>query len=87
MRVSSLEGKLALLLIASAIAAAMLAAAIAAWFSGVWFGALIAIVLLLVPLLWIAHATMQPVRRLLRALAGSVASYRDGDFSLSLALR
>ncbi|MEO6968445.1 MAG: ATP-binding protein [Rhodanobacteraceae bacterium] len=87
MRVSSLEGKLALLLVAAAIAAAVLAAVIAAWFSSVWFGALIAIVLLLIPLLWIAHVTMQPVRRLLRALAGSVASYRDGDFSLSLALR
>lgn len=87
MRVSSLEGKLASLLVASAIAAAVLAAAIAAWFSSAWLGALIAVALLLIPLLWIAHVTMQPVRRLLRALAGSVASYRDGDFSLSLALR
>ncbi len=74
MRVSSLEGKLASLLVASAIAAAVLAAAIAAWFSSAWLGALIAVALLLIPLLWIAHVTMQPVRRLLRALAGSAGS-------------
>jgi hypothetical protein len=30
-------------------------------------------------------ARMAPVSRLLRALEGAVASYRDGDFSLSIA--
>lgn len=33
---------------------------------------------------WAARRALRPVRRLLRALAGAVASYRDGDFSFSL---
>ncbi|QAU23810.1 HAMP domain-containing protein [Dyella sp. M7H15-1] len=42
---------------------------------------------ILVPLSWwFAHIVMQPVKRLLRALEGAVASYRDGDFSISIAL-
>ncbi|MGA0586863.1 sensor histidine kinase [Dyella sp. KRB-257] len=41
----------------------------------------------LVPIaLWMASVVMSPVSRLLRALEGSVASYRDGDFSISLAV-
>ncbi len=35
---------------------------------------------------WFAHIVMDPVTRLLRALEGAVASYRDGDFSISIAL-
>ena len=34
---------------------------------------------------WAAHAALAPLARLLRALEGGVLSYRDGDFSLSLA--
>lgn len=41
----------------------------------------------LVPLaLWMASVAMSPVSRMLRALEGSVASYRDGDFSISLSV-
>ncbi|WP_017464020.1 sensor histidine kinase [Dyella ginsengisoli] len=52
------------------------------------FGAGLAVSLaVLVPLaLWMASLAMSPVSRLLRALEGSVASYRDGDFSISLAV-
>ncbi|GLQ47669.1 histidine kinase/response regulator hybrid protein [Dyella lipolytica] len=35
---------------------------------------------------WLGHMVMEPVKRLLRALEGAVASYRDGDFSISIAL-
>ncbi|RDS83034.1 HAMP domain-containing protein [Dyella monticola] len=35
---------------------------------------------------WFAYIVMNPVKRLLRALEGAVASYRDGDFSISIAL-
>ncbi|HEX5487611.1 MAG TPA: ATP-binding protein [Rhodanobacteraceae bacterium] len=87
MRISSLEGKLALLLIAAAIVAAALAAALGAWTDSAWLGGVAAIAVCLLPLAWAAHASMQPVRRLLRALSGSVASYRDGDFSISLRTR
>jgi len=33
---------------------------------------------------WAARKAAGPLRRLLRAMAGAVASYRDGDFSMSL---
>jgi two-component system nitrogen regulation sensor histidine kinase NtrY len=35
--------------------------------------------------LWLAARLTRPVRQVLRALAGMVASYREGDFSMSLA--
>lgn len=42
--------------------------------------------LLLLPLAaWIAAAATAPLRRLLRALQGAVLSYREGDFSMSIA--
>jgi nitrogen fixation/metabolism regulation signal transduction histidine kinase len=44
--------------------------------------------LLLVPLsMWLSHRMVRPLGRLLRALEGGVASYRDGDFSFSIATR
>jgi nitrogen fixation/metabolism regulation signal transduction histidine kinase len=49
--------------------------------------ALVICVVVLAPLSWwFAHIVMDPVKRLLRALEGAVASYRDGDFSISIAL-
>jgi nitrogen fixation/metabolism regulation signal transduction histidine kinase len=48
-------------------------------------GALLATVVILLPLsAWLAHWIIRPLRRLLRALEGAVASYRDGDFSFSI---
>ncbi|HEX5961885.1 MAG TPA: ATP-binding protein [Rhodanobacteraceae bacterium] len=87
MRFPSLEGKLALMLFGAAVVAAALASALSAWWQSAWLGGAVAIAVCLVPLAWAAHASMQPVRRLLRALSGSVASYRDGDFSISLRTR
>ena len=50
-------------------------------------GGLLVTVLLLMPLaFWLAGQVMSPVSRLLRALEGAVASYRDGDFSFSIAV-
>ena len=45
----------------------------------------IGFVLLLLAAVWLAGLAMAPVSRLLRALEGAVASYRDGDFSFSIA--
>ena len=45
----------------------------------------ICLVLLLLAAIWLAGRAMAPVSRLLRALEGAVASYRDGDFSFSIA--
>ena len=36
------------------------------------------------PVLWLSSRIMRPIQQLLRALSGTVASYREGDFSLSL---
>jgi two-component system, NtrC family, nitrogen regulation sensor histidine kinase NtrY len=89
MRVS-LEGKLTLLLLL----AMSSGAAVATWImSALRSGSLalpvlLALLIALVPgvllAMWLARWAATPVRRLLRAMVGAVASYRDGDFSLSL---
>ena len=43
------------------------------------------VVLLLPWLWWFASSALAPLTRLLRALEGSVLSYRDGDFSMAIA--
>jgi methyl-accepting chemotaxis protein len=53
---------------------------------GIYAGLLVSALIVLVLAWWLAHVAMAPVVRLLRALEGSVASYRDGDFSLSIAI-
>ncbi|HEX4023904.1 MAG TPA: ATP-binding protein [Steroidobacteraceae bacterium] len=80
----SLEVRLAtlaltLMLLAAAVAFALTRAAVR---SSAAFALLAAAAVLLA--WWAAHRALRPVRRLLRALAGAVASYRDGDFSFSL---
>jgi nitrogen fixation/metabolism regulation signal transduction histidine kinase len=52
------------------------------------YGVLLVCLLVMLPLAWwLAHGVMGPLKRLLRALEGAVASYRDGDFSFSIAVR
>lgn len=51
----------------------------------VWSGLLVSAVLALPLSIWLAGRVMHPLSRLLRALEGAVASYRDGDFSFSIA--
>lgn len=51
------------------------------------YGVLLVCVIVLLPLAWwLAHGVLGPLKRLLRALEGAVASYRDGDFSFSIAV-
>jgi len=51
-----------------------------------FYSALAISVAFLLPVsLWLGHYVMAPVTKLLRALEGAVASYRDGDFSFSIA--
>jgi two-component system, NtrC family, nitrogen regulation sensor histidine kinase NtrY len=80
----SLTAKLALLLYAVVVVAAAVGAKAAQYFDDGLFGWLIAACLLLLPSLWLAARFMRPVKQLLRALSGTVASYKEGDFSLSL---
>jgi len=80
----SLKARLALLLFvivaltaaAGAWAAHVLDSAILAW--------LLVVAAAVVPIVWLAARVMRPIGQLLRALANTVASYREGDFSLSL---
>ena len=53
---------------------------------GIIGGLLISLLVLLPLALWMAGLVMAPLSRLLRALEGAVASYRDGDFSFSIAI-
>ena len=53
---------------------------------GVVGGLLVSLLLLLPLAFWMAGLVMAPLSRLLRALEGAVASYRDGDFSFSIAI-
>jgi nitrogen fixation/metabolism regulation signal transduction histidine kinase len=87
MRLGSLEGKFAALLAAVAVLAAALGGFLGAQWGDGRLAALVAVALLAVPLVWFARLAIAPLRRLLRALSGSVASYRDGDYSLSLVSR
>ena len=80
----SLGGKLALLLFV----VVALVTAFSAWMAhatdSVLLGWLATVILCLVPIIWVASRVMRPVQQMLRALSGTVASYREGDFSLSL---
>ncbi|OZB58382.1 MAG: ATP-binding protein [Lysobacterales bacterium 14-68-21] len=53
---------------------------------GIGAGLVVSLAVLVPLALWMASVAMSPVSRMLRALEGSVASYRDGDFSISLSV-
>jgi two-component system nitrogen regulation sensor histidine kinase NtrY len=84
MRLFSIEGKLAALLGAAVAAVTLLAVGIGTWLGTPWIGAAFALLGALPLLAFIARGIVAPLQSLLRALSGSVASLRDGDFSVSL---
>jgi two-component system nitrogen regulation sensor histidine kinase NtrY len=81
----SLAGKLAFVLCAFS----MVAIAIVLWLDqrlgNPWLAAIVSMILLIPLALWIVRRTLAPVLSMFRALSGTVSSYRDGDFSFSLA--
>jgi nitrogen fixation/metabolism regulation signal transduction histidine kinase len=106
MRLLSLEGRLTILLGATAAGALLTYFAISTWpvpafvqwasaqfggnFQTAWLhdprnGVPLALIVLLPLCAWLAHFTISPLRKLLRSLEGAIASYRDGDFSISIA--
>jgi nitrogen fixation/metabolism regulation signal transduction histidine kinase len=108
MRLLSLEGRMTLLLGATALGAVAIFIGITVWplpeivrnvqvqlgldGDASWLrdpvGGLLLTLIVLIPLCaWIAHLTLTPLKRLLRSLEGAVSSYRDGDFSISIASR
>ena len=80
----SLKAKLALLLLVIVGITAAASVFAAHWFNNALLGWLLIVGAALLPLLWLASRIMRPIQQMLRALAGTVASYREGDFSLSL---
>ncbi len=87
MRWFSLEGKLAATVGLSIVFAAVLAAALTQWLGSAAIAVGVAVAVLLAPALMLAQRLAQPVTSLIRALAGSVVAFRDGDFSFSIANR
>ncbi len=83
---TSFEGKLAALLAAVVLLSALAAAWFTRFFEQPWLAFAIVAAAGLVLALWAARHAARPVHRMLRAMTGAVASYRDGDFNLSLAV-
>jgi len=84
MRLFSLQGKLSLLLAATAAAAALFGVLLDHVIGNPYVAVPLAGIILLAAALWLGQRLSHPVTRLLRALEGAVASYRDSDFSFSL---
>jgi two-component system nitrogen regulation sensor histidine kinase NtrY len=80
----SLKGKLALLLFLIVAAAAAVSAWASQWLDSPLLGWLLIVGAAAVPIWWLSSFVMRPIQQMLRALSGTVASYREGDFSLSL---
>jgi nitrogen fixation/metabolism regulation signal transduction histidine kinase len=80
----NLKAKLALLLMVIVAATAALSGWATRWSGNALFTWLLILGLSLVPVLWLSSRIMRPIQQMLRALSGTVASYREGDFSLSL---
>lgn len=74
----------ATLALAYAALAAALSLLLSRWLQDAW-AALLAVALLAPLLLYHVRRAFAPMNSLFRALAGSVASYRDGDFGFGLA--
>ena len=64
--------------------AAALALVLEPWLPSRWMAVVLAVLLPLPLLLYHVHRLLAPAHSLFRALAGSVASYRDGDYSFGV---
>src|SRR6202020_990456 len=82
--VMSLRVKLTLLLFALVAAVTALSVWAAHAIHSAWLAWLLIVGAGVLPVLWLAARIMRPISQLLRALEGTVVSYREGDFNLSL---
>jgi nitrogen fixation/metabolism regulation signal transduction histidine kinase len=80
----TLHHKLALTLVLVAAAAAALGAYLGRWLGNPAIALLVAAALAVPVAIWLAGHLLRPVQLLLRGLTATVASYREGDFSVSL---
>ncbi len=80
----SLAGRFALVTCLSLSTGIALAALIQARLGAPWLAAALALLITTPPALYLLHRSLAPVLAMFRALAGTVTSYRDGDFAFSL---
>ena len=69
------------------LAAAALALLLSRWIEHAWIAGLAAVALLAPLMVYHVRRAFAPMNSLFRALAGSVASYRDGDYAFGLSWR
>ena len=74
----------ALVALAYGAVVALLTLAFDGWIDPPWLAAVIAVLLSILPLWLLIGREVDPMRSLFRALAGTVTSYRDGDFAFGL---
>lgn len=83
----SIDGKLALLLFAVTCCTVVLGALLIEWLDNAVLGTSLALLASALTTPWIARRYLARQLSLFRALSGSVASFRDGDFSFSVTRR
>ncbi|HWM88054.1 MAG TPA: hypothetical protein VNO33_19510, partial [Kofleriaceae bacterium] len=84
-RRGSLGGRLALGAFALVVAAVGLTIALVDWLESPALAGAVVLLLLLPATLYLVQRLVLPLLAMFRAMAGTVTSYRDGDFAFSLA--
>jgi nitrogen fixation/metabolism regulation signal transduction histidine kinase len=80
----NLKSKFALLLIVVVAISSAVGVWSARWLDNDLLRWMLIVVIALLPVVWLASRILRPIEQMLRALSGTVASYREGDFSVSL---
>ena len=80
----TLVSRLALLAGALVLATTSIALALSSWLGSAWQAGALTVAVMLPLAVVVARAELQPLLAMLRALGGTVISYRDGDFSVGL---
>lgn len=86
-RRGSLAARIVLVAYALVIGAVAFALALEDWFDDPMLAGSIALLVLLPVTIYLVRRRLGPILAMFRALAGTVTSYRDGDFSFSLSWR
>lgn len=84
MRTPTLDARFAVMLFTLALVTAAAGIGVYRWSESAALAAAAALVVAVIGALYVARRMTAPIEQLLRALEGSVASFRDGDFSFSI---
>ncbi len=80
----SLAGRLLLWLLPLLVLAVLLPLLLARWLDDAWLAALLSLAVLAPVAAWVLRRALRPLHSLLRALTGSVHSYRDGEYNFGI---